>query len=266
MNTPSPPPAPDPVKTAQAQTDSNKATAITQYGLNATNQVTPYGSLTYSQNGTWSDGTPRFTATQSLSPEQQKLFDLYTQNQTNLGQIGLQQTQKVGGILNTPFDLNSAVGTQQADIQRKLLDPVWDQRQKAFDAQMRDQGIVPGSEAYTNAARDFGMQRDNAYNSALLATRGQATQEALAQRNQPLNEVSALMSGSQVSQPNFVGTPQTNVAPTDVLGAYNMNYQGQLNNYNAQLQNQNALYGALGSIGGAATSMALGGWGGFGKK
>jgi hypothetical protein len=49
MNAPKPP---DPVKTAEAQADMNQATAITQYGLGATNQVTPYGNLTYSQVGT----------------------------------------------------------------------------------------------------------------------------------------------------------------------------------------------------------------------
>jgi hypothetical protein len=270
MNSPSPPPAPDPVATAKAQGEMNQNTATQQQLLNMTNQVTPYGSLNYNQTGTntftGADGkqysVPQFTATTTLSPDQQELFNKYTQQQKNLGDIGVSQTAKVGSILNTPFDLNSATNNQQADIQRKLLDPVWQQRQQSFDAKMRDQGIVPGSEAYTNAARDFGMQRDNAYNSALLASRGQATQEALAQRNQPLNEISALMSGSQVSQPNFVGTPQTQVAPTDYMGAVNMNYQGQLNNYNQQMQSNNAMWGALGSLGGAA----LGGWGMGGFK
>ena len=81
-----------------------------------------------------------------------------------------------------------------------------------------------------------------------------------------MNEISALMSGSQVSQPNFVGTPQTSVSPTDVIGANQMAYNGQLNAYNAQLQSNNALYGALGSMAGTAGAMAMGGWGGFGKK
>jgi len=45
QSAPTPAPAPDPVKTAQAQSASNKDTAVAQYGLNATNQVTPNGSL-----------------------------------------------------------------------------------------------------------------------------------------------------------------------------------------------------------------------------
>lgn len=45
------PKAPDPAKTAAAQADMNQNTAVTQYLLNATNQVTPQGKLTYSQSG-----------------------------------------------------------------------------------------------------------------------------------------------------------------------------------------------------------------------
>lgn len=261
VSTPSPPPPPDPVATAAAQTQMNKDTAITQYGLNATDQVTPYGSVNYTQGTPWSDGTPHYTATQTLSPEQQTLYNLGTQTQTNLGQIGVDQSSRIGALLNTPFDLNSATNSQQAQIARTLLDPVWQQRESQLQTQLANQGIQQGSQAYTNALRDFGMQRDNAYNSALLADRGQATQEALTQRNQPLNEISALMSGSQVSQPNFVGTPQTQVAPVDYGSMVANNYQGQMAGYNAQLANQGALYGALGSLGGTA----LGGWayGGF---
>lgn len=261
-SSPSTPAAPDPVATANAQTASNKATAISSYGLNATDQVTPYGSLSYSQGTPWGDGTPHYTATQTLSPEQQQLYNLGTKTQQNLGQIGVDQSAKVGNILNTPFDLNSSINTQQSDIAKKLLDPLWAQRESAFDTKLANQGIQHGSEAYTNAARDFGMQRDNDYNSALLSGRAQAGTEALAQRNQPLNEISALLSNSQVQQPNFTNTPQSQVANTDVAGITNSAFQNNFANYNAKMQQQNAIYGA---IGGAAGS-ALGGWGMGGFK
>lgn len=249
------PQAPDPVATAEAQGKYNKETAIASYGLNATDQVTPYGNLSYTQGTPWSDGTPHYTATTSLSPEQQNLYNLSTQTQSNLGNIGVEQSDKVRGILNTPFDLNAATNNQQAEIARKLMDPQWQQREGQLTQKLANQGIQQGSEAYTNALRDFGMQRDNSYNSALLAGRGQATQEALSQRNQPLNEISALLSNSQVSQPNFVGTPQSQVANTDYAGIVNNNYQGQMAQYQADQKKQGALYGALGSAAGS-----LGGW------
>lgn len=261
VSTPSPPSAPDPTETAKAQGQMNKETAIAQYGLNATNQVTPYGTLSYEQTGKWEDGTPRFTATTALSPEQQKLYELGTQTQQNLGQLGVDQSAKVTDILNSPFDLNSAISTQQGDIATKLLDPVWKQREDALAVKLANQGISPGSEAYTTALRDFGMQRDNAYNSALLTGRGQAATEALTQRNQPLNEITALMGGSQVAQPNFASTPQTSIQPPDYQGAVAQNYAGQLSNYNQKIGQQNAMMGGLFGLAAAP----LGGWayGGF---
>lgn len=265
MNSPQQPQAPDPVALANAQGTANTKTAVTQAGLNSTNQVTPYGNLTYSQSGTWADGTPHYTATQTLSPQEQGLYDQYLSSQGKMGAIGGQQLDKVAGILNTPFDLNSSATNDQWNLYKKTLDPQWDAKESAFDAKMAGQGITRGSEAYTNASRDFGMNRDNAYNSALISSRGQAVQEALTNRNQPLNEITALMSGSQVQQPNFVGTPQTQVAPTDVIGAQRLSSDVSQNNYNQQMAQQNAMMGGLAGMAGAGimATNPLGRFGGW---
>lgn len=50
-SSPSAPAAPDPAKTAAAQTQSNKETAYWNAVLNNVNQITPYGNLTYEQSG-----------------------------------------------------------------------------------------------------------------------------------------------------------------------------------------------------------------------
>ena len=78
------PKAPDPVKTAGAQTAQNIGTAIAQQAMGSVNQRTPYGSITYNQTGTqsWRDpisgktyNIPRYTATQTLSAPQQRILD-----------------------------------------------------------------------------------------------------------------------------------------------------------------------------------------------
>lgn len=96
--------APDPVATAAAQTQMNKETAIAQAGLNSTNQVTPQGTLSYNQIGTWADGTPHFEATQAYSPEEAKINGLNNAMQIGLGQIGVDQTSKIGSLLSSPVD------------------------------------------------------------------------------------------------------------------------------------------------------------------
>ncbi|WP_430439002.1 tail fiber domain-containing protein [Shinella sp.] len=45
------PQAPDPLATATSQSQMNRDTAMTNFLMNAVNQVTPYGSLTYKQTG-----------------------------------------------------------------------------------------------------------------------------------------------------------------------------------------------------------------------
>ncbi len=71
------PQQPNVQQTAAAQTGSNISTALAQQLINNTNQVTPYGNLTYGQTGSNSftdpatgktTKIPQFTATTTLSP------------------------------------------------------------------------------------------------------------------------------------------------------------------------------------------------------
>jgi len=244
------PSAPDPYKTASAQSASNKETAVAQTGLNAINQVTPYGNLTYSQNGTWSDGTPRFTATQTLSPEQQSLYSKTSQIQGNLADTGIAQSQRLGQLLSQPFSLNNdATEARLMELGNKRLQPQLDQRRASTEQDLFNRGVRPGSEAYNNAMRAVSEGENDAYNQLLLTGRQQAVNEALTERNQPINEILGLASGTQVQQPQYASTPQSGVAATDVAGLVNQNYQNQLSSYNAGMS---GLFG-LGSA-------ALGGW------
>jgi len=65
-----------------------------------------------------------------------------------------------------------------------------------------------------------------------------------------------LGTGSGVQMPQFQNTQQQPVAPTDVMGAYQMNYQGQLANSQAQNQSQQAAQGGLYGLGSAAIMAA----------
>jgi len=86
-----------------------------------------------------------------------------------------------------------------------------------------------GNNALLNRAQ-FGNQA--ALNQANFgnAARGQYLNEAYAQRNQPISEISALLSGSQVQNPNFVQTPQTQVGGVDYTGLVQNQYAAQQKN------------------------------------
>lgn len=100
---PAAPAAPDPVATAQAQGQQNINSAIAQANLNRIDQVTPQGSLTYSQNGTNSDGTPRYTQTQTLSPDEQKKYDQNNQVALALNGLATDNISRVADAQSKPF-------------------------------------------------------------------------------------------------------------------------------------------------------------------
>lgn len=77
-----------------------------------------------------------------------------------------------------------------------------------------------------------------------------AINQALLERQIPLNEIIALMSGSQVQPPSFVNTAQTPVQGTDISGNIYANYQGAMNQYNQRVAQQNAMLGGLFGLGG----------------
>lgn len=266
MDTPQPAPAPDPAVTAATQAKANKETAVAQYGLNATNQNTPGGKLEYKQIGKWEDGTPRFEATTALSAPEQGIFDTGQHTRQNLADIGQSQSAKVGSLLNTPFNFDAEAGKKMSDIQRTFLDPEWNAREQNLEAKNIAKGIRPGSEAYTRSNSDFSDQRTRAYDRSYLDSYGTAQQAALTERNQPLNEITALMSGSQVSQPNFQKTPSPGIAPTDVIGAQQQALNQENVGYNAKVTQNQALMNGLFGLGGAGAKLAGmtytgGGWG-----
>jgi hypothetical protein len=130
------------------------------------------------------------------------------------------------------------------------------QNRAAAETALINKGLRPGTEAFEREMGRVGQQENDAYNQLLLTGRGQAVQEGLTERNQPINDISALMSGSQVSQPNFTNTPQPGVAPTDVIGAQQQSLNQQNVGYQAQLaQNQGMMNGLFG-----LGKTALGGW------
>ena len=260
MCAPSPPTPPDPKSTSAAQTGTNVGTAIANANLSNVNQVTPNGTLNYDQTGTYkfndpytgqSYDIPRYTATTSLSPEQQKLKGLNDQTQQNLGQIGVDQSSKIGGLLGTNVNLNTATEGKIDQLGRTRLDPQFAQSEDALRTRLANQGIQPGSQAWNAEMTKFGQNKNDAYNSLYLSGRAQGAQEALTERNQPINEVTALLSGSQVSQPNFINTREPTIPTTDTAGIINSNFNQQQQNYQTQLQQQNALMGGLFGLGAA---------------
>lgn len=82
------------------------AAATAQANLNRIDQVTPQGSLTYTQNGTNSDGTPKYTQTQTLSPAEQQKYDQSNQVATALNGLAINNVGRVADTQSQDFNFN----------------------------------------------------------------------------------------------------------------------------------------------------------------
>lgn len=261
----SPPPAPDYAGAAQATAAGNADAARIAAKANRVSQYTPYGNLVYSQPD--KNDPDVWRSDLSLSPDQQSL--LASQNKVSQGLAGLSQTGLgyVDNMMQHPFDTSSLpsqqinAGQTAQDAIMSRLNPNFDRQQNMLNQNLANQGIGIGSEAYTNAQRDFGNQRNDAQIQAALQGMGigqqarqQGFQEQAFMRNEPINTLNAVRTGAQVTNPTFTNVPQqqTTTGP-DMLGAAQGQYQAALGNSNLeQASNNNQTTGLVGVAAAAA--------------
>lgn len=262
MGKKSAPKPPDPYKTAMTQTAMNQSTAAYEQLMNMVNQAGPDGGLTYAQSGTFdfydpvtgkTKKVPRYTATQTLSPEQQTIKGQVDAGQLNLASILKTMSGKLGDTLGTPVDLSSENVKKYMDTHfLDDFDSDWKLQEADLDTKLANQGIGPGSDAHTRAVDDFMRSRSSARNRAYGDRYDAATNALLTERNQPLREIAALLGGTQIDQPNIINTPGANIADTDFAGLTQANYQAKLDAWKQKQDGFSKMLGGLFGIGAAA--------------
>jgi hypothetical protein len=139
-------------------------------------------------------------------------------------QQGFGQQMDMAGLYNAALAQQQQTALQQAQAQAALQNQAFGQAQTAaqFANQVRQQQLT----------------------------------EQMALRAQPLNEIAALMGGSQIQMPQFQGYSGAQVAAAPIFGATQaagnfaqQNYANQVAAYNAQV---GGLYDLAGALGGAA--------------
>ncbi len=260
-DSPSPPPAPDYTGQAQATAAGNLEAAQYATKANRVDQYTPYGSQTYTSGV---NGDPnKWRSDINLTPTGQQLLDYQNKASLGLGEQTGQALDRVDSSLSQPFDYGSVqeVQDQAYKAQTDRLDPQFAQQQAATETQLVNQGLRPGTEAYDNAMRNFNQGKNDAYGRAridAINTAPQTYQMASSLRNQPLNELNALRTGSQVTNPTFSNAPQQGqTAGADMLGATNSMYGQQVNAANAGAANAANFNNGLMNLAGTAAMFAF---------
>lgn len=256
---------------AQMQRDINRETLA----ANRVNQATPYGSVQYTQSGTDQYGNPTYTATQTLSPEQQKLYNQNTALSSGMltgAQSGLANYANV--MANPTVDQSKLAqtginpGETYSDAIMRRLQPQMAQDKEMFDAQMANQGIAPGTQAYENAARVFQQGQNDKLTSAVvggmqtgLAANQQGFNQAAYNLTSPVNMINSLRSGNQVQNPNYVSPAQAQgYSAPNLMGAAQQQYQSAMDAYNAQQASSGGFFGGLMNLGGTVLGASSKPW------
>ena len=243
------PAVPDYASLAEQTAANNLKAAQTATAANRVNQITPYGSLNYTQTGEDKYGNPMWTATQSIAPELQGLTNKV------FGGLESQYGQNFTGGNLPSYGIDP--GQTYSDAIMKRLQPQMQMEQKQFDAQMANQGIPVGSEAYTNAARVFQQGQNDKMTSAITGGIGvglQANQQQYGQNltnyQLPLNVANQVKG---LTTPGYVNSAQqATPAGADLFGAGMAGYNAQMGQYNANQAGQQNTMGGLFGLGSAA--------------
>lgn len=284
---PPPPPPPDYAGAAVAQGAANVESARVGSKLSNPNMYTPYGNQLVSYDGDQPTITQTLTpqAQRTLDEQQKTQLQLATLSGKGAQLAGnvLDKPFKFAGPnVQTSLDLSNVAkmpvnaGTTGMEAIMSRLEPSLQRNRVSTETNLINQGLRPGTEAYDNAARLLGEsendQRTQAvlqginldtaanaqgYNQALQGgqfantAQQQALMQAIQNRQMPLNEITALMSGSQIQNPQFNAYSGTNVNAAPVFAASQAQGQADQNTYNQQVATQNANTAGLYSLAGA---------------
>jgi hypothetical protein len=180
------------------------------------------------------EGTPAWQAAmQSLNQK-----DVDANQQALLG-----ATSAYGDVFNRGMQVRQQ-GVSEAD------------KSAAFSNQLRGQQFAEqgAQSSYANALRGAQMGEQGLMRDASTQDRNRQIEEAMRLRQNPLNELNAFRSGSQVAGPNFASYSQAGQGQAaNIYGASQDKYKADMDAYNAaQAKKGGAMSGLLGAAGGIA--------------
>jgi hypothetical protein len=251
-------------------TGAAQQTAAANAANNRINQVTPYGNSTYVQTGTDQYGNPTYTMNTTAAPGIQNAinaqmpqlaatygsaFQSPTFNSTGDmpamnyygSRLNQQQFNPATQLLPLPkFDVNTQIDqsklpsyginpgeTYENAIMRRL-EPTLQRQSASSDAQLANQGIVPGTRAYETAKQLLAQQQNDARTSAIVGgmdTGLRANQQAF---GQGATQVGLNLAGQEQSFTQPLRTNVQNMSANEL--AYNQQLANQSLGMNAQQQ------------------------------
>jgi hypothetical protein len=174
----------------------------------------------------------------------------------------------MGGVTTSPGAMRaqSALQTSQGDQARQAI---FDSILQGGNAAQQEQGMRLNDANLWNQARstDAGLLKDqtnfnntatqqdiqNAFSNASLtnSSRQQGLNEAAQLRQMPLNELLAMLNGTQINSPQFQPVAGANIQPAPLFQAAQAQGAADQQGYQNQMGGWNSLLSGLGSLGSA---------------
>lgn len=213
-----------------------------------------------------SSGVPIVTSNVTLNPDVQHALTSSLQTKAGLADTTQAYLGRVNeGLTRPPPVADAAFRQKQVDNLTAMQAPFVQRQQQQLRAELAAKGVTEGSPAWHNAMMDESQGLNNQQQQNIANATGQEQAQFgmdTAAYTLPLNELSALQSGSQVQQPSFAAPQPVSVAPTNTAANTYASYNGQVANANSQQASQNqlmqSLFGLGGQIGGAYAGSTAG--------
>jgi len=264
---PADPPDPAAANAQAASTAAGQQSYNTQAGTasqagSMVNQYNPLGSLTYSQTGTGPGGVPMWTSNLQLTPQQQEMFDILAGTKKSAGTAGKSLIEGANYGSAQPKDVIGGLTTGlTGDLVNKQMEyykPFFEFERASLDTKLRNQGLIPGSPAYTNAMRELDTNHGLTMSKASADFEAQAFDQASKLYGMPWQLGSAMAGfgapGDVKSE--LVNAPGLTVQPANLIGAQANANQMLMDQYKAQAGKEGDLMSGLMGI----PTALLGGW------
>ena len=161
---------------------------------------------------------------------------------------------------------NQAIGQNQqtalAQYQAQLSGQQQGFGQNVTQQQLSNQAITQNQQAALQQQQAALAAQNQQFNQLLQGgqfgntAQQQSLQQQLALRNQPLNEITGLMGGSQIQMPQFQGYQGSNIAAAPVFAGAQAAGQAAMDQYGIQSSNVNAQNAGLYNLAGAGLMAA----------
>lgn len=231
---------------------------ISEYGPDGSTRVEQTGSNQWTDPYTGqTHDIPSFSRYTELSENNQAIKNQTDAAQLNLAGLANDQSGMLRERMNTPFEFNNQDAENWAyDLASPRILAQQGQNEERLRTTLANKGIREGSAAWNSEMTRQTQGNSDQMNQLALSGRQMAYNEARDQHTLPLNMITGLMSGAQVSQPQFMGAQMPSIPTTDVAGLINTNYNQRLGQWQQQQQSMGGLLSGLGSLGGSLIGLS----------